>query len=396
MSQTVSEKSASPRSGQRKNSLLVFLVLLVIVAGGSYYWYFHHAIWSESTDDAYISGNLVQITPETAGTVTSIAADDGDFVQKGQPMVSFDQSDALLAQENAEAGLAQTVRQVRTLFNNVDQALAVTAERKIALQKAKADVARRKDMVKAGGLSQEELIHAQDVVSTAEKALAAAQQQLKSQQALVNNTTVTTHPLVKSAISKLRQAYLEKQRTVMVAPVSGYVARRNVQVGQRVTPGATLMAVVPLEQVWVDANFKETQLTKMRIGQPATVTADLYGDKIEYHGKVESLGIGTGSAFSLLPAQNATGNWIKVVQRLPVRIQLDAGELKKHPLRIGLSMIVDVDLHNTDGPLLAETAPHQPRYQTDVYGQQLAGVDAIIKKIITDNDTQSSSSHLKG
>ena len=396
MSQTVSEKSTSPRSGQRKNSLLVFLVLLVIVAGGSYYWYFHHAIWSESTDDAYISGNLVQITPETAGTVTSIAADDGDFVQKGQPMISFDQSDALLAQENAEAGLAQTVRQVRTLFNNVDQAQAVTAERKIALQKAKADVARRKDMVKAGGLSQEELIHAQDVVSTTEKALAAAQQQLKSQQALVNNTTVTTHPLVKSAISKLRQAYLEKQRTVMVAPVSGYVARRNVQVGQRVTPGATLMAVVPLEQVWVDANFKETQLTKMRIGQPATVTADLYGDKVEYHGKVESLGIGTGSAFSLLPAQNATGNWIKVVQRLPVRIQLDAEELKKHPLRIGLSMIVDVDLHNTDGALLAETAPHQARYQTDVYEQQLAGVDAIIKKIIADNDTQSSSSHMKG
>jgi membrane fusion protein (multidrug efflux system) len=396
MSQTVSEKSVSPRSGQRKYSLLVFLVLLIMVGAGSYYWYFHHAIWSESTDDAYISGNLVQITPETAGTVTSIAADDGDFVQKGQPMVSFDQSDALLAQENAEAGLAQTVRQVRTLFNNVEQAQAVTAERKIALQKAQADVARRKNMVKAGGLSEEELIHAQDVVSSAEKALAGAQQQLKSQQALVNNTTVTTHPLVKSAISKLRQAYLEKQRTVMVAPVSGYVARRNVQVGQRVTPGATLMAIVPLEQVWVDANFKETQLTKMRIGQPVTVSADLYGDKVEYHGKVESLGIGTGSAFSLLPAQNATGNWIKVVQRLPVRIQLDAAELKKHPLRIGLSMIVDVDLHNTDGPLLAETAPHQPRYQTDVYTQQLSGVDSIIEKIIADNDTQSSSRHVKG
>jgi membrane fusion protein (multidrug efflux system) len=396
MSQTVSEKAASPRSGQRKTSLLIFLVLLIIAAAGSYYWYFHHAIWFESTDDAYISGNLVQITPETAGTVTSIAADDGDFVQKGQPMVSFDQSDALLAQENAEAGLAQTVRQVRSLFNNVEQAQAVTAERKIALQKAQADVARRKNMVKAGGLSQEELVHAQDVVNSAEKALTAAQQQLKSQQALVTNTTVTTHPLVKSAISKLRQAYLEKQRTVMVAPVSGYVARRNVQVGQRVTPGATLMAVVPLEQVWVDANFKETQLTKMRLGQPATVTADLYGDKVEYHGKVESLGIGTGSAFSLLPAQNATGNWIKVVQRLPVRIQLDPTELKKHPLRIGLSMVVDVDLHNTDGALLAETAPHQARYQTDVYGQQLTGVDAMIKKIIAANDTQAASSHTKG
>lgn len=396
MSQTVSEKSTPSRSGQRKKSLLMFLILLIIAASGAYYWHFHYAIWQESTDDAYASGNLVQITPETAGTVTRIAADDGDFVQKGQAMVSFDQSDALLAQENAEAGLAQTVRQVRSLFNNVEQAKAVVAERKIALQKAEADVQRRKNMVKAGGLSQEELVHAQDVVSTAEKSLAAAQQQLKSQQVLVNNTTVTTHPLVKSAVSKLRQAYLEKQRTVMIAPVSGHIARRNVQVGQRVTPGATLMAIVPLEQVWVDANFKETQLTQMRIGQPALVTADLYGDKIQYHGKVESLGIGTGSAFSLLPAQNATGNWIKVVQRLPVRIQLDPVELKKHPLRIGLSMMVEVDLHNTDGALLAETMPHQARYQTDVYGQQLAGIDAVIEKIIADNDAQSAISRSKG
>lgn len=228
------------------------------------------------------------------------------------------------------------------------------------------------------------------MANSAEKALAVAEQQLKSQEALVRNTTVETHPLVKSAIGQLRQAYLAKQRTSLVAPVSGYVARRNVQVGQRVTPGAALMAVVPLDQVWIDANFKETQLKTMRIGQTATVVADLYGDKVEYHGKVESLGIGTGSAFSLLPAQNATGNWIKVVQRLPVRIQLDTKDLQAHPLRIGLSMMVDVDTSKTDGALLSQAAPAKPRYQTDVYARQMTGVESIVAQIIATNDTQSS------
>ena len=300
---------------------------------------------------------------EIIGTVTSITADDGDFVVQGQELVHFDNSDADIAFDNAEAGLAQAVRQVRALFNNADQARAVVAEQKIALRKAEADLARRKNMVKAGGLSQEELSHAQDMANSAEKALAVAEQQLKSQEALVRNTTVETHPLVKSAIGQLRQAYLAKQRTSLVAPVSGYVARRNVQVGQRVTPGAALMAVVPLDQVWIDANFKETQLKTMRIGQTATVVADLYGDKVEYHGKVESLGIGTGSAFSLLPAQNATGNWIKVVQRLPVRITLDKHELEARPLQVGLSMeaTIDTSKAETHDAVAEHAAPSSAR-----------------------------------
>lgn len=369
---------------------MIFAAALLVAGAGSAYWYMNFGTGSESTDDAYVNGNLVQITPEIIGTVTSITADDGDFVVQGQELVHFDNSDADIAFDNAEAGLAQAVRQVRALFNNADQARAVVAEQKIALRKAEADLARRKNMVKAGGLSQEELSHAQDMANSAEKALAVAEQQLKSQEALVRNTTVETHPLVKSAIGQLRQAYLAKQRTSLVAPVSGYVARRNVQVGQRVTPGAALMAVVPLDQVWIDANFKETQLKTMRIGQTATVVADLYGDKVEYHGKVESLGIGTGSAFSLLPAQNATGNWIKVVQRLPVRIQLDTKDLQAHPLRIGLSMMVDVDTSKTDGALLSQAAPAKPRYQTDVYARQMTGVESIVAQIIATNDTQSS------
>lgn len=395
MSQTTSEKHVSAHTRQRKKGLMIFAAALLVAGAGSAYWYMNFGTGSESTDDAYVNGNLVQITPEIIGTVTSITADDGDFVVQGQELVHFDNSDADIAFDNAEAGLAQAVRQVRALFNNADQARAVVAEQKIALRKAEADLARRKNMVKAGGLSQEELSHAQDMANSAEKALAVAEQQLKSQEALVRNTTVETHPLVKSAIGQLRQAYLAKQRTSLVAPVSGYVARRNVQVGQRVTPGAALMAVVPLDQVWIDANFKETQLKTMRIGQPATIIADLYGDKVEYHGKVESLGIGTGSAFSLLPAQNATGNWIKVVQRLPVRIQLDEKDLKEHPLRIGLSMMVDVDTQDTQGELLSRAAPAKPRYQTDVYTRQLDGIDSIVSQIIAANDTASSSLYAK-
>ena len=365
MSQTTSEKHVSAHTRQRKKGLMIFAAALLVAGAGSAYWYMNFGTGSESTDDAYVNGNLVQITPEIIGTVTSITADDGDFVVQGQELVHFDNSDADIAFDNAEAGLAQAVRQVRALFNNADQARAVVAEQKIALRKAEADLARRKNMVKAGGLSQEELSHAQDMANSAEKALAVAEQQLKSQEALVRNTTVETHPLVKSAIGQLRQAYLAKQRTSLVAPVSGYVARRNVQVGQRVTPGAALMAVVPLDQVWIDANFKETQLKTMRIGQTATVVADLYGDKVEYHGKVESLGIGTGSAFSLLPAQNATGNWIKVVQRLPVRIEFDRSDLNAHPLQVGLSMVVSID---TESRVDQETLL---RYQTSAIENSL-------------------------
>ena len=392
---TQEQTQASAKNGARKKSLMVFVSALVLAGAGSAYWYFNYGIGSENTDDAYVNGNLVQITPEVIGTVTSITADDGDFVQKGQELVRFDNSDADIAFDAAEANLAQAVRQVRALFNNVEQAKAVVAEQKIGLRKAQSDLVRRQNMVKAGGLSQEELSHAQDMVNSAEKALAVAQQQLNSQEALIRNTSIETHPLVKAAIAKVHQTYLDKQRTSLIAPVSGYVARRNVQVGQRVTPGAALMAVVPLHDVWVDANFKETQLKEMRIGQDATLVADLYGDKIEYHGKVESLGIGTGSAFSLLPAQNATGNWIKVVQRLPVRIQLSEDELKKHPLRIGLSMTVDVDTKDTKGELLSQTAPKQPRYETDVYTRQDAGVDNIVSQIIAANDDDSASLYAK-
>ncbi len=389
MQNTRTDNAPNTNKSKRKKSLTIFAAVVLVAAVGTGFYYTNYLVGNQETEDAYVNGNLVQITPEINGTVTKITVDDGDYVEKGQELVRFDDADADIAFENAMANLAQTVRQVRGLFNNVEQAKAVVAEKNIALNKAITDVKRRKDMVKAGGLSQEELSHAQDMVNSAEKELAVSEQQLKSQEAMIHGTTVDTHPLVKTAIAQVKQAYLDKQRTRIVAPVSGYVAQRNVQVGQRVGQTSTLMAVVPLNEVWVDANFKETQLNDMRIGQAVTLTSDLYGEKVEFHGTVESLGIGTGSAFSILPAQNATGNWIKVVQRLPVRIQLDKQDIDKHPLRIGLSMTAVVDTSNTDGPLLSEKSNEAARYQTDIYAQSLKGVNKMIDRIIAENDNGS-------
>ncbi|WP_106476998.1 efflux RND transporter periplasmic adaptor subunit [Phytohalomonas tamaricis] len=376
------------RKGKRRLWLTLLLLVVVLAAIAVGAWYYLYGRWSEATDDAYVGGNQVQITPETGGTVTSITADDGDYVAKGQVLVSLDRSDAQIALESAEANLAQTVRQVRGLYSNVDQYKAEVETRKVDVQRAQADYDRRRKLADKGAISQEELIHARETLLSAKSALIGAEQQLNTSLALTDNTEVASHPQVMAAAAQVRQAYLDQVRSTIVAPVSGYVAQRSVQVGQRVASGTTLMAVVPLDQVWVDANFKETQLGSMRIGQPVTLVSDLYGDDVTYHGTIENLGVGTGSAFSALPAQNATGNWIKIVQRLPVRIQLDPQELEAYPLRIGLSMTVDVDLHHKDGVLLPDRSREQPRYETDVYAQQLAGANALIEKLIEDNGRQ--------
>lgn len=375
-------------SRNRRRGLLLrgLLAVIVLVAVGWTIWYFLIGRWYQATEDAYVDGNVVQITPQIPGTVVSIGADDNDFVKAGQVLVVLDAADAEVALEQAEAGLAQTVRRVRGLYSGAGAAQADVAARKAAFERAQADFDRRRDLAKTGAISSEELAHARDALTAARSALTAAQQQLEVSQALVDDTRVASHPDVRAAAAKLRAAWLDHDRTTLRAPVSGYVAERNVQVGQRVQPGAPLMAVVPLQQVWVTANFKETQLTRMRIGQPVTLTSDLYGRKVDFRGHVAGLGIGTGSAFALLPAQNATGNWIKIVQRLPVRIALDPKELEEHPLRIGLSMSVDVDLHDSSGPMLSTQPPEHPLFSTDVYAHDGAAVDALIAKIIAAND----------
>ncbi|MEY2116740.1 MULTISPECIES: efflux RND transporter periplasmic adaptor subunit [Rhodanobacter] len=378
----------SPPARNNPRGLLLRLLggVMLLAAVGWSLWYFLDGRWYEGTDDAYVNGNVVQITPQVPGTVVSIGADDGDLVHAGDVLVRLDPSDADVALAGAKANLAATVRKVRGLYSSMNGAQADVAARKTAVDKARADYQRRVALAKSGAISAEELAHASDALTSAESNLVTAQQQYQTSKVLVDDTVVASHPDVQAAAARLRAAFLDDERATLVAPVDGYVAKRSVQVGQRVQPGAALMAVVPLHQVWVDANFKETQLTDMRIGQPVTIESDVYGGKVAYKGKVQSLGVGTGSAFSLLPAQNATGNWIKIVQRIPVRIVFDdPAQLDRHPLRIGMSLNVDVGLHDRSGPMLSQRSPSKPAFSTDVYRQQLASADATITQIVHAN-----------
>ncbi|EGC98954.1 multidrug resistance protein A [Burkholderia sp. TJI49] len=362
-------------------TLLVVVILIAAIAYGLYY--FLVARFHEETDDAYVNGNVVQITPQVTGTVIAVKADDTQTVKAGDPLVVLDPADSQVALQQAEANLAQTVRQVRGLFVNDDQYRAQVALRQSDLSKAEDDLRRRMAVAQTGAVSQEEISHARDAVRAAQASVDAAQQQLASNRALTANTTIASHPNVLAAAAKVRDAYLANARNTLPAPVTGYVAKRSVQVGQRVSPGTPLMSVVPLNAVWVDANFKEVQLKHMRIGQPVELTADIYGSSVVYHGKVVGFSAGTGSAFSLLPAQNATGNWIKVVQRLPVRIELDPKDLDKHPLRIGLSMQVDVNIKDERGDQLVNVP--NTVYQTDVFAKYGDEADAEIARIIAEN-----------
>ncbi len=379
------QSALKPTNGKRKRALLILLAVIVLAGGAWLAYYLLVARWHQHTDDAYVQGDVVSITPQTLGTVVAINAEDGMRVKAGQVLVQLDPNDAQVAYEQAAANLASTVRQVRGLYSSVDAAQADIAARQVAVQQARADVARRSGLVASGAVSAEELAHAKSQLQAAEAALSASRGQLSRNRALVDATTLAKQPQVQAAAAQLRQAYLGLQRVEIVAPIDGFVAKRSVQLGQRVQPGAALMAVIPLEQAWVDANFKETQLRKMRLGQPVTLTADVYGDEVVYTGKLASLGLGTGSAFSLLPAQNASGNWIKIVQRVPVRIELDARQLQAHPLRLGMSMSVDVDVHAQDGDVLPAALPSKSLLATDAYAKQLHDADAVIEDIIVNN-----------
>jgi membrane fusion protein (multidrug efflux system) len=375
----------NPNSGKRKFMLLVLVIVVALCCAGVWAYHEFYGRWNESTDDAYVNGNVVEITPLVSGTVVSIGADDGDLVHEGQVLINFDPNDAEVSLQSAQANLARTVRQVRGLYSNVDGMKAQVNAQQAEVQKAQDNFNRRKNLASIGAISQEELSHARDDLTSAQNALANARQQLKTTSALVDDTVVSSHPDVMSAAAQLRQAYLNNARSTLIAPVTGYVAKRTVQLGQRVQPGTALMAVIPLDQLWIDANFKETQLRGMRIGQPVEIKADLYGSDVTYSGTIDSLGAGTGSAFALLPAQNATGNWIKIVQRVPVRIHVNPQELAKHPLRVGLSTQVDVDLHDQSGPVLAQQPAQKASFSTSVYDRQLGEADAMITQLIHDN-----------
>ena len=387
-------------SETKRKRQLVILAAGCLLAGLIYarYWMLV-ARFKVETDNAYVQGNVVQITPQIAGTIVGIEADDTDIVQRGQMLIRLDPADARIALDQAEAQLAETVREVRSVFANNNALAASVDSRKSDLSRAQAelarlsdDLARRKPLVEGGAVSREEVSHLQIAVENAKSAESAAaanlneaREQLAKNQSLTENTAPETHPRVLAAAAKYREAWLASRRLGIVAPVSGMVAKRSVQVGQRVNSGTPLMAVVPLDQLWVDANFKESQLEDLRVGQPVELTADSYGRQLKYKGTVAGLAAGTGSAFSLLPAQNATGNWIKIVQRVPVRIVLEPGELADHPLRVGLSMNVTVDVHDRSGKSVTETSRSAPVASTNVFDDLDKAADARVNSIVSSN-----------
>jgi membrane fusion protein (multidrug efflux system) len=365
----MSDQSPEPANGNgtRRRAFLI-LGAVVVLAGLAYtiYW-MTVARYHESTDDAYVASDIVQITSEVAGTVLGVHVDDTQNVERGQPLIDLDPADAHIGVSAAEADLARTVRQVRALFAQADQLRAEIIAHETDLNRAEHDYARRQSLVSDGAVSGEELAHAGDSIAQLRAGLEAARRQLDATLAQIEGTTLESHPEVLASAAKLRDMSLALRRTTISAPVTGIVAKRGVQLGQHVAAGAPLLAVVPLDDVWVDANFKEGQLKYVRVGQPVELHADIYGDDVDYRGTVAGLSAGSGNAFALLPSQNASGNWIKVVQRVPVRILLDPEQLKEHPLRVGLSMHARIDLHDTSGPVVAtqvRTTP-QPTQKSD-------------------------------
>jgi membrane fusion protein (multidrug efflux system) len=354
----MSEPNSSPpveaaAPNPRKRRLLVLGAVVAVLALAYGLYWITVSRYYEATDDAYVASDIVQITSEIPGTVLAVNVDDTQTVVAGQALVDLDPADARIATSGVEADLARTVRHVRAVFAQADQLRAQIAQRETELRQAEQDLARRQGLVAEGAVSGEELAHARDMTVQMRAMVDASHRQLDALLAQIDGTTLENHPDVLAAAAKLRDVALTLHRTRIIAPLAGVVAKRAVQVGQHVAAGAPLMAVVPLSDVWVDANFKEVQLTDVRIGQPVTLEADIYGGAVEYQGTVVGLSAGSGSAFALLPSQNASGNWIKVVQRLPVRIALDREQVKEHPLRVGLSMHARIDLHDTSGPLVS-------------------------------------------
>lgn len=373
------------KKGKRKGALLLLTLLFIIVAVAYGIYWFLVLRHYEETDDAYVAGNQVQIMAQVSGSVTKVWADNTDYVQKGDPLVTLDQTDAQQAFEKAQTQLAASVRQTRQQMINSKQLQASIEVKKTALSQAQTDLNRRIPLGAANLIGREELQHARDTVASAQAELDVAIQQYNANQAIVLGTKLEQQPAVLQAATEVRNAWLALQRTKIVSPISGYVSRRSVQPGAQITTTTPLMAVVPATNLWIDANFKETQLAHMRIGQPATVISDIYGDDVKYTGKVVGLDMGTGSAFSLLPAQNATGNWIKVVQRLPVRIELDEKQLAEHPLRIGLSTLVEVNTTDRGGEMLASQVRSAPVYESNAREIGLEPVNKLINDIIQAN-----------
>ena len=376
---------STEQPGKRK-TVLIAITAAFLVAGVAWGAYYQLVLAREEvTDNAYVGGNMVTLSAQVTGNVDAIRADETQMVKAGAPLITLNGIDADLALRQAQARLGNIVRQERERYASVAQYDAVIEQRRLALATAQGNLARRAPLAADHTISGEDLVHAKQAVDDAKAALIVAQRQAESAKSGVAGVTLASHPAVLSAKGDVLQAWLAVRRNAVVAPVSGYVAKRSVQLGTHVTPGTPLMSIVPLDQLWVDANFKESELRNIRVGQAASIETDLYGSKVVYHGKVLGMSAGTGSAFSLLPAQNATGNWIKVVQRVPVRITLDPKELAAHPLRIGLSTTVTVDTSHGEGATLDQPMVASTVYTTKALSQPVDEAEKMADAIIAQN-----------
>jgi membrane fusion protein (multidrug efflux system) len=380
MTAMTTEPTATASSRPR---LLLILAIATLI-GALAIWYLL-GLNSVSTDDAYVNGNVVQVTSQVSGTVIAIGGDDTDQVDANTPLVTLNKVDADIQYERAKSNLARAVRMARTEYYQVQQLEAEVEQRRNDVGKARDDVRRRSQLASSGAVSREEISHAEDIFKNATARLEGTRHALATRLAMVDGTTLRTHPDVLMAASNVRDAYVALHRTQINSPVSGVITKRNVQVGQRINPGVALMSVVPVDQVWVNANFKESQIEHLRIGQPVELRADAYSRALIFHGTIAGLDAGTGSAFSLMPAQNATGNWIKVTQRVPVRIELDPQEIAGNPLRLGLSMRVSVNTTDRTGSVLNHKAPTLPSYSTAIFENELKDANTVVEQVIASN-----------
>ena len=389
------ETGTATRSAHRLHHFWPLLVILLLV-GLFLAWSLLVGRDVVTTDNAYVRGNVVVVTPQAAGTVISIHAEETARVEAGQILIRLDTTDSSNQLRRQSARLARVIREASAMYPEAERLRSTITTQESAVERAKTELVhaeaklRRREALIAGGMvAQEQLQEAKAEFDRARSALTSAQSSEKTardgldvQLALTSGVTIQQHPLIEEAASDMREAWLAVKRAEIRAPLSGHVAQRSVQIGQRVAAGANLMSVVDLTTLWVEANFKETQLGHIRVGQAATLTADVYGDSVPYRGRVIGLGIGTGAAFALLPPQNATGNWIKILQRVPVRIALDPRELAQQPLRLGLSMRVSVDTSDRSGPMLSPAAAPAAMLETRVFRELESGAHEAVQRVI--------------
>lgn len=380
-----SHKEHHRRNESRSRSLkgfTIFLILLAIIWVG--YWFIHQRYF-ESTENAYSNGNLVRVNSVVPGSVIGFYADNTDLVLEGQLLADLDPTEYRVKLDQELSALRATVLQVKQLKANIPVHESNVKTKRKKLQRALYDFKNRQKLVASRAISQEEFTHAKDDYEIARYELRQAIHELKLAQDAMGESDIPTHPLVEKQIANVRAAYYNLVHCKIFAPTTGYVALRTVEVGQSVAPFTSLMAVIPKDYVWVDANFKETQLADMRIGQPATVTFDFYGKKVKYRGSVLGIASGSGSVFSIIPPQNATGNWIKIVQRLPVRIALDKETVAKYPVRLGLSAEVRVDISDLDLPQLAQVPATGPVAATNIFKIDFEPINQQINQIIEES-----------